>query len=667
MMASQTLGQCTITLTSAAGTDNQTVCVNTAITDITYATTGAKGATVSPLPAGVKATWADNVLTISGTPVESGIFYYTLILKGGCGPVSATGSITVITEPTLTGSKYVSTGSSTTLASIPEGGTWNSDIPEVATVDTSTGLITGVSPGTSIITYSLSSGCSVSIAFNVLPSGWEANPTDYTYHGMVVAEVFMGSSIPVESGFLAAFAGNECRGIIESGIDSISGKYFFNLICFSNITDGDVMIFKYFDPAENIVYDLDRSVDFIPDMTVGESVPLQMNKGTYYSRTFPAGWSWFSVNTTLDNMTLKFLLAPFASVGDYIKSQVATATFYSGYGWFGSLTELEPEKLYKIKVLNNTGISFSGKPVDINSKQIPVVSGWNWIGYLPQDTLPVNIALSSLQLNNLDYIKNQSSSATYYSEYGWFGSLNNLIPNQGYMLRLSYSGILEYPDQDNKGKPVISTNRLLQFDPSEFEFNGSITAKVLMDGVPKGTENDLVYACVNNEIRGVINGIFFPPAREWIYPLMIHSNISQGEEVSFRYFDAENNKYFVCNETIIFKEDMIVSDANNPLLLHISTISPDVDSNNDGGTEIRTYPNPFEHSLNIEYNISEPTHVRITVFDIYGNQIRILTDQKQEAGTYLIRWDSGLPSDGTYFLKFDTGYKHRISKVILIR
>ena len=42
----------TITLTSGAGTNNQTVCVNTAITNITYATTGATGL-LSGLPAGV--------------------------------------------------------------------------------------------------------------------------------------------------------------------------------------------------------------------------------------------------------------------------------------------------------------------------------------------------------------------------------------------------------------------------------------------------------------------------------------------------------------------------------------------------------------------------------------------------------------------------------------
>jgi hypothetical protein len=57
----------TITLTSAPGTDNQTVCVNTAITPITYSTTGATGATFSGLPAGVTGTFSGGNITISGT------------------------------------------------------------------------------------------------------------------------------------------------------------------------------------------------------------------------------------------------------------------------------------------------------------------------------------------------------------------------------------------------------------------------------------------------------------------------------------------------------------------------------------------------------------------------------------------------------------------------
>jgi hypothetical protein len=84
-----------ITLTSAPGTDNQTVCVDTAITPITYSTTGATGATFSGLPAGVTGTFSGDNITISGTPTVAGTFNYTVTLTGGCGNVTATGTLVV--------------------------------------------------------------------------------------------------------------------------------------------------------------------------------------------------------------------------------------------------------------------------------------------------------------------------------------------------------------------------------------------------------------------------------------------------------------------------------------------------------------------------------------------------------------------------------------------
>jgi len=91
-----------ITLTSAAGTDAQTVCSGTAITPITYATTGATGATVVGLPAGVSGSWDAGVVTISGTPATSGNFTYVVALTGGKGTGMDIGTITVDTVPKLT-------------------------------------------------------------------------------------------------------------------------------------------------------------------------------------------------------------------------------------------------------------------------------------------------------------------------------------------------------------------------------------------------------------------------------------------------------------------------------------------------------------------------------------------------------------------------------------
>ncbi|MBN1952482.1 MAG: hypothetical protein JW801_14870 [Bacteroidales bacterium] len=94
-----TLPDNTITRSSGAGTDAQTVCVNSAIDTISYATTGATGATFTGLPTGVSGSWAADTVNISGTPTASGTFNYTITLTGGCGSVTETGSIEVNVDP----------------------------------------------------------------------------------------------------------------------------------------------------------------------------------------------------------------------------------------------------------------------------------------------------------------------------------------------------------------------------------------------------------------------------------------------------------------------------------------------------------------------------------------------------------------------------------------
>ncbi|MCS7029666.1 MAG: SBBP repeat-containing protein [Bacteroidia bacterium] len=108
----------TITLSSASSTANQTVCVGTPITTITYTTTNATGATVTGLPAGVTSTYSGGTVTISGTPTATGTFNYT-VTPTGCGTATATGTITVNPNRTITLSSASSTANQTVCIGTP--------------------------------------------------------------------------------------------------------------------------------------------------------------------------------------------------------------------------------------------------------------------------------------------------------------------------------------------------------------------------------------------------------------------------------------------------------------------------------------------------------------------------------------------------------------------
>jgi IgGFc binding protein len=95
----------TIALTSAVGTDNQTKCINTLITDIDYLVAGGgTGATIAwtpSVPTGIIFTpLGGNSFRISGTPTVSGTFNYTITTTGPCIKPTATGSLTVTPDAT---------------------------------------------------------------------------------------------------------------------------------------------------------------------------------------------------------------------------------------------------------------------------------------------------------------------------------------------------------------------------------------------------------------------------------------------------------------------------------------------------------------------------------------------------------------------------------------
>ena len=118
-------GTITVTSPNTAGTASSTptLCINTALTNITHTTTGATGISndnvtgANGLPAGVKANWASNLITISGTPTASGTFSYSIPLTGGIGSVNATGTITVSAvsvSGTISGGGTVTSGTNST-------------------------------------------------------------------------------------------------------------------------------------------------------------------------------------------------------------------------------------------------------------------------------------------------------------------------------------------------------------------------------------------------------------------------------------------------------------------------------------------------------------------------------------------------------------------------
>ncbi|MFC1728863.1 S8 family serine peptidase [candidate division KSB1 bacterium] len=84
------------------------------------------------------------------------------------------------------------------------------------------------------------------------------------------------------------------------------------------------------------------------------------------------------------------------------------------------------------------------------------------------------------------------------------------------------------------------------------------------------------------------------------------------------------------------------------------------------------YPNPFNHSTIIAFDLSESTDVTLTIYDISGRRIKILHSGTLPAGTYSMIWD-GTTSDGTgvssgvYFYRFVSPGFSAVKKMVYVK
>lgn len=63
----------------------------------------------------------------------------------------------------------------------------------------------------------------------------------------------------------------------------------------------------------------------------------------------------------------------------------------------------------------------------------------------------------------------------------------------------------------------------------------------------------------------------------------------------------------------------------------------------------QNYPNPFNPSTQISFSVAKAGDIKIKVFDMLGNQVAVLVDQKLSAGKYRTDFSAANYSSGAYF------------------
>ncbi len=81
----------------------------------------------------------------------------------------------------------------------------------------------------------------------------------------------------------------------------------------------------------------------------------------------------------------------------------------------------------------------------------------------------------------------------------------------------------------------------------------------------------------------------------------------------------------------------------------------------------QNFPNPFNPTTVINYQLASSSHVILKIFNILGQEIKTLVDKNEHAGNYSIQFDASGLSSGIYFYSLTAGSFRQVRKMILLR
>ena len=462
----------------------------------------------------------------------------------------------------------------------------------------------------------------------------------------IVAQVTIDNEPVTETGYeLGAFIGNEVRG--TANIQStLNNTYWIQVFCDeAEATNNADITFKLYGGPNELTADATTTINLNGVGTKAE--PLVINFATVQTMSqttaLAEGWSWWSTPVEMNGVDgLTMLENSLGHNGLIIKTQNPYVQNYYptlGYDyWFGSLTNvgLTNEASYQISTSAPCEVVMTGTRANASSHPITIQTGWNWIGYPVATSQSLSAGLAGFTPTANDLIKGQSSSATYYDNYGWFPTSFTLTPGQGYMYmsNATENKTLTYAVSRGDDEIVKAAERIWTNNEHAFADNLTVMAVVNVDGEEQRSDELELGAFVGSECRGSAVLTYFEPTDRWYAMLTIAGE--EGEEINFAIIDRrKGNTNARSANRVVFVENAVVGNLDVPYEVNFTA-----------SDALRIYPNPV--GCNEAFTLDIPSNETVSEVFVYNALGDIVT---HEMGAQAEQRMPGMAVAGVYSMK----------------
>ena len=124
-----------------------------------------------------------------------------------------------------------------------------------------------------------------------------------------------------------------------------------------------------------------------------------------------------------------------------------------------------------------------------------------------------------------------------------------------------------------------------------------------------------------------------------------------GYNKTTRYVKISSNNITMVNFSFINPCEINIQASKNPTFFAL----------------YQNFPNPFNPTTNIKYQIASSSYISLIIYDILGREVTTLVNEKQNSGSYNVKFDGTKYSSGVYFYKLVSGDYTETKKLILLK
>jgi len=199
------------------------------------------------------------------------------------------------------------------------------------------------------------------------------------------------------------------------------------------------------------------------------------------------------------------------------------------------------------------------------------------------------------------------------------------------------------------GENILSFEGLIEYNPEHLAYNEIVWSDLLDDFTIELNEDN-----GNIKIAGA-------------------GSVPDGQEGLFAsiHFTVDDN--FNEAETIVevkklrWNEEAVMEDVVSAVLTNTVGIGENQSNIPKEYALQQNFPNPFNPTTTISYQLPKSSFVKLAVYDINGRLVETLVNEQKNVGYYSINWNAVNISSGIYIYKIEAGEFSNVKKCLIVK